>query len=129
MLTVLLYVYSTLKWYTCWYCIDQTLWIHRLLNCEIAGLDCHVITTKYRTCVHCIHMYHLFCNALVHVIYSWVSGQCPYTICLLCFRDHSITSWWLLSQVTSMHWHIWERFVLLSLSLSFSIFNNHNLIF
>ena len=30
--------------------------LHRLLNCEIGGLDCHVITTEYRTCVHCIHM-------------------------------------------------------------------------
>jgi len=26
-------------------------------------LDCHVITTEYRTRVHCIPMYHLFCNA------------------------------------------------------------------
>ena len=52
--------------------IDQTLVnsLHGLLNCEIGGLDCHVITTEYRTCVYCIHMYHLFCNALVRVIYS-----------------------------------------------------------
>ena len=50
------------------------------LNCEIGGLDCHVITTEYRTRVHCIHMKHLFCNALVHVIYSGVSGQCSHTI-------------------------------------------------
>jgi len=56
--------------------IDQTLVnsLHRLLNCGIGGLDVHVITTEYRTRVHCIHMYHLFCNALVHVIYSLVSG-------------------------------------------------------
>ena len=39
-----------------------------------------VITTEYRTRVHCIHMYHLFCNALVHVIYLGVSSQCFYTI-------------------------------------------------
>jgi len=26
--------------------------LHRLLNCEIGGLDCHVITTEYRTRVH-----------------------------------------------------------------------------
>jgi len=26
------------------------------LNCEIGGLDCRVITTEYRTRVHCIHM-------------------------------------------------------------------------
>ena len=50
------------------------------MNCGISGLDCHVITTEYRTLVHCIHMYHLFCNALTHVIYSGVSGQCSYTI-------------------------------------------------
>jgi len=31
------------------------------LNCEIGGLDCHVITTEYRTRVHCIHIEHLFC--------------------------------------------------------------------
>jgi len=49
--------------------------LHRLLNCEIGGLDCHVITTEYRTRVHCLHMYHIFGNALVHVIYSVVSGQ------------------------------------------------------
>ena len=30
--------------------------LHRLLNCEIGELDCHVITTEYRTRVHCIHM-------------------------------------------------------------------------
>ena len=31
--------------------IDQILAnsLHRLLNCEIGGLDCHVITTEYRT--------------------------------------------------------------------------------
>ena len=38
--------------------IDQTLVhsLHGLLNCEIGGLDCHVITTEYKTRVHCIHM-------------------------------------------------------------------------
>jgi len=54
--------------------------LHGLLNCEIGGLDCRVITTEYRTCVQYIHIYHLFCNALVHVIYSVVSGQYSYTI-------------------------------------------------
>ena len=54
--------------------------LHGLLNCEIGGLDCHVITTEYIARVHCIHMYHLFCNALVHLIYSGVSGQCSHTI-------------------------------------------------
>jgi len=43
--------------------------LHELLNCEIGGLDCHVITTVHRPRVHCIH-------ALVHVINSGVSGQC-----------------------------------------------------
>ena len=56
--------------------------LHGLLNCEIGGLDCHVITIEYRTRVHCIHMYHLFDNALqlAHVVYSGVSGQCSHTI-------------------------------------------------
>ena len=38
--------------------IDQKLLnsLHRLLNCEKGGLDYHVITTEYRTRVHCIHM-------------------------------------------------------------------------
>ena len=38
--------------------IDQTLLnsLHRLLICEIGGLDCHVTTTEYRTRVHWIHM-------------------------------------------------------------------------
>jgi len=51
---------------------DQTLVnsLQVLLNCEIGGLDSHVITTEYRTRVHNIHMLHLFCNALIHVIYS-----------------------------------------------------------
>ena len=54
--------------------IDQKLMksFHRLLNCENGGLDCRVITTEYRTRAQCIHMYHLFCNALTHVIYSGV---------------------------------------------------------
>ena len=30
--------------------------LHGLFNCEIGGLDCHVITTEYRTRFHCIHM-------------------------------------------------------------------------
>ena len=49
--------------------------ITRLLTCEIVGLECRVITTECRTRVHCIHM---FCNALVHVIYSGMSGQCSF---------------------------------------------------
>ena len=64
---------------------DQTLVnsLHRLLNSEIGGLMCHVITTEYRTCVHCIHvMYHLLCDALVNVIYFVVSGQYSYSILL-----------------------------------------------
>jgi len=38
--------------------IEQTLVnsLHRLLNREIGGSDCHVITTEYRTRVHCIYM-------------------------------------------------------------------------
>mgnify|MGYP006890260882 CR=1 FL=1 len=47
-----------LKWYKEQYThIDQTLVnsLHGLLNCEIGGLDCSVITTEYRTLVHCIH--------------------------------------------------------------------------
>jgi len=55
--------------------IDQTLVnsLHRLLSCEIGGLDCHAITREFRTRVHCIHMYHLFCNALVYVTYLGVN--------------------------------------------------------
>ena len=30
--------------------------LHGLLNCEIGGLDCYVITTENRTHVHCIHI-------------------------------------------------------------------------
>ena len=47
--------------------IDQKLVssLHGLLNCEISGLNCRVITTEYRTRVHCIHIYHLICNAFV----------------------------------------------------------------
>ena len=35
--------------------IDQNLVnsLHELLNCEIGALDCRVITTEYRTRVHC----------------------------------------------------------------------------
>jgi len=61
--------------------IDQKLVnsLHGLLNCETGGLECRVISTEYRTRVHCIQMQHLFCNALVHVINSVVSGQYSYT--------------------------------------------------
>jgi len=37
--------------FTQYYCL-HTLTIHRLLNCEIDGLECHVITTEYRTHVN-----------------------------------------------------------------------------
>ena len=38
--------------------IDQTLVnsLYGRLNCEIGGLDCHVVTTEYRTHVYCIRM-------------------------------------------------------------------------
>jgi len=49
--------------------MDQTLVNSLYTDC---GLDGHVITTKY--------IKHLFCNALVHVIHSGVSGQCSNTI-------------------------------------------------
>jgi len=49
--------------------------LHGLLNSEIGGLDCHVITTEYISGVHWIH---LFCNALVHVFipYSHTMRAC-----------------------------------------------------
>jgi len=54
---------------------------HRLLNSEIGGLDCHVITTEDRTHVHFIHIHVTpILHWLVHVIYFRVSGQCLYTI-------------------------------------------------
>ena len=63
--------------------------IHQtLLNFEIGGLSCCIVTTEYRTHAHCIHRYHLFCNTLVHVIYLGVSGQCSYTIKVQ--GDHNI---------------------------------------
>jgi len=64
--------------------INQTLVnsLHGLLNCEIGGLDCRVITTEYKIRINCIYMLHLFCNALVYVIYSDVSGKCFHTIVL-----------------------------------------------
>ena len=64
--------------------------LHGLLNCEIGRLDCRVITTEYRTRVHCIHMKHLFCNALIHVIYSVVSGQCSHTIAVFKLNDRNV---------------------------------------
>ena len=43
--------------YTCTN-IDQTFVksLHGLLNFEIGGIDCRVITTEYRTRARCIHM-------------------------------------------------------------------------
>ena len=69
--------------------IDQTLVnsLHGLLNCEIGGLACLVITREYRTRVRCIHMTHLFRTALVHVIYSGVSCQCSHTTVKTCNVD------------------------------------------
>ena len=57
--------------------------LHGLLNFEIGGLDCHVITTEYIKHVQCIQMKHLFFNAFVNVIYSVVSGKYSYTT--ICF--------------------------------------------
>ena len=73
---------TSIQIYKCIQTLTKTLMnsLHRQLKCEIGGLDCHVITTEYKTSVHCIHMYNLFCNALIHVIYSGVSGQCFHTI-------------------------------------------------
>ena len=59
--------------------------LHGLLNYETDGLDFHVITTEYKTRVHCIHMYHLFWNAVVRVILSRVSGQCSHTMVSLIY--------------------------------------------
>jgi len=61
------YVHAILLLYTN---IDQTLELHGLLNCEIGGLNCRGTTTEYRTRVHYIHMYHLFCNESVHILHS-----------------------------------------------------------
>jgi len=36
--------------------------LHDLLNFEIGGLDCRVITTEYISRVQLIHMYHLLRN-------------------------------------------------------------------
>ena len=47
----------------------------RLCNELMIGQCSHTIPR-----VHCIHMYYLFCNTLVHVIYSIVSGQCSHAI-------------------------------------------------
>ena len=54
-MTFLIDIFSCMLLYTN---NDQTLVnsLHRLLNCEIGGLDCHDITTEYRTRVHCIQM-------------------------------------------------------------------------
>ena len=43
----------------------------------------HGIITQYRTRLRCIHMLHIFCNALVHGIYLGVSGRCSHTIMLI----------------------------------------------
>ena len=75
-----IHMYS--HWYVVYTNIDLTFMnsLHGLLNYEIGELDCHIITTEYRTRVHCIHMLQLFCNAGIHVIYSGVSGQWFHTI-------------------------------------------------
>jgi len=74
------------------------------LNCEIGGFDWYVITTKYITHVHCnlyTYVTRLFCNALVDVIYSGVSGQCTHTVpyfntqllcMLLCYLRYAYTT-------------------------------------
>ena len=54
--------------------------LHGLLNCEIGGLDGRVITIENITHVHRLHMYHLFCYALVQIINSRVSDQCSRAI-------------------------------------------------
>ena len=94
-----------------YYCIkdwpDTRGSLYGLLNCENGGLDCHVITIVCKPRVYYIHMYHLFCNALVHVIYSGVSGQCSHTIRpmwhaytsnMRILKDHFTVVWdWMIS--------------------------------
>ena len=68
---------------------DTREFITRPLNFEIGGLDGHLITKKYITCVNWIYLYHLICNALLHVIFSAVSGQYSYMswlFCTTCFQ-------------------------------------------
>ena len=57
---------------------DQTLVcsLHVMLNCEIDGLDGYAITNSMDLALRA----HLFYNALVHVIYSRVSGQYSHAI-------------------------------------------------
>jgi len=55
--------------------IDQTLvnYLHGLLSYELGRLYYRVIIIKYITCVRCVYMLNIDCNALVHVIHSRVS--------------------------------------------------------
>ena len=50
--------YHTMIIFRAWEQFDLTLLnsLHGLWNCEIGGLDCHVIITEYSTYVQCIHM-------------------------------------------------------------------------
>jgi len=55
--------------------IDQALMnsLHRLLNCEIDGLECRVITTEGRTRVHCIQT--LTRHSWIHYTDCWIVKQ------------------------------------------------------
>jgi len=56
------------------------------------------------THVHCIHMYHLFCDALAHVIYSGVSGQCSHTIIINDFPPGEIVHVILNDSIQKLSW-------------------------
>jgi len=58
-----------------------------------------------RTRVYCIHIYHLFCNALVHVIYSEVSGQYSYTISHDILANFAVYIW-LVRRLTLICWRV-----------------------
>ena len=49
--------------------IDQTLVnsLHGLLNCEIGGLDCHVITTEYK----CIQLVSIVYTCNTYFVIHW----------------------------------------------------------
>jgi len=56
--------------------IDQTLVnsLHGLLNCQIGGLDCRVITAEYRTRVHCLNIDQTLLNSFHRLLNCEIGG-------------------------------------------------------
>ena len=101
--------------------------LHGLLNCDISGLDCRVITTEYRTRVHFIHMLHVFVmhwsmwfirEYLVNLVNSYIISLTRYTYTLTLWYE-MLVLYYIDVIVVPVQWWKWQQFLVLLNSVSY----------